>query len=231
MQPFPPLFIAAFVFLCAVGLLIGLLAIRARQRRQLLRGIPVSVDAHFLHFAPRLRGDPAALRLSGYTFSGLHWTLRTYGANGNERSCRARLELNFPDLAGDPDVAVVPRDGNGRPAAIASRLPEMREFPTGVPGFDSKYEVIAVPGQISSPPVNRGLAERFLNWPRDTVAGQAVTAWRDLSGCHLEARLQTAPNWETIRYFLALGEDFCAQLPAPAFSRHAPQRDLAATAR
>jgi len=188
-----------FVFILAPPL--GLYLLRTREKRRLLRGIRASAGEHGWQFHPRRSiGEPAE------------------GAKDQTGGWGVRLELNLPDLAAAADVAVLPRDGSGRPAAIASRQAEMREFPTGVPGFDSMYEVIAIPWQLSVPPLNPALAERFLNWPKDTVVQHDVRAWRDASGCHLEARLPGMPSRETIRHFLVLGEDFSARLPAPAFS-------------
>lgn len=206
-----------FVFILAPPL--GLYLLRTREKRRLLRGIRASAGEHGWQFHPRRSiGEPADFRMSGYTVSGLRWVLYSEGAKDLTGGWGVRLELTLPDLAAAADVAVLPRDGSGRPAAIASRQAEMREFPTGVPGFDSMYEVIAIPWQLSVPPLNPALAERFLNWPKDTVVPHAVRAWRDASGCHLEARLPGMPSRETIRHFLVLGEDFSARLPAPAFS-------------
>jgi hypothetical protein len=61
------------------------------------------------------------------------------------------------------------------------------------------------------------LAERFVKWPKNTVAPDPVAAWRDQSGFHVEAHLSKMSNWATIEYLLNLGEDMCAQLPTPAF--------------
>jgi len=197
-----------------IGLAVGIYAALARERLRLLREIRTSANKHAWTFsAGRGYRDPAVFRIHGETFSGLPWNLET----GNCRSSALRLELTFPTLQGKSDLVVVPRNAKWESSLASPSLPEAREFPSGLVDFDAAYKVLANPGQVSSPPVTPALAERFVKWPKDTVAPNPVTAWRDQSGFHVEAHLPKMSNWATIEYLLTLGEEMCAQLPAAAF--------------
>jgi hypothetical protein len=139
------------------------------------------------------------------------------------------------------DFAVLPRDSAGRDSALAgSAVPpgvenrvaavsgaaasaigffrDAREFPSGLPAFDAAYQALALPRHISQPPVDPALAGRILSWPADAIAPHSVLAWRDPFGFHIHARLPSTPNQATVTYFVALAEDFCARIPAPAMS-------------
>jgi hypothetical protein len=194
-----------------IGLSAGLYAFLARERLRALHEIGASAERHSWSFSV-IRGfrDPAVFRIHGETFSGLPWNLET----GSGRGCAIRLELTFPTMRGKSDVVVAPRRAQWESVTLPS---EAREFPSGLVDFDSAYKVIAVPWQVSSPPVTPALAERFVKWPKNTIAPNPVAAWRDQSGFHLEAHLSTMSNWATIEYLVNLGEDMCAQLPAAAF--------------
>jgi hypothetical protein len=201
-----------------VGLSLGLYVFLARERLRLLEEIRTSADNHSWAFSLK-QGyrDPALFRIQGETFSGLPWNLRTGESSGNHGRCALRLELTFPTLRGKSDLVVMPRAEKGESAFAAPSLPEAQEFPSGLVDFDAAYKVLAAPRQMSGPPLTPALAERFVKWPKNTVAPDPVAAWRDQSGFHVEAHLSKMSNWATIEYLLDLGEDICAQLPTPAF--------------
>ncbi len=198
------------------GISFALYIFLARERVRLLREIRTSAVNHSCAFSLQ-RGyrDPAVFRIQGETFSGMPWNLQT-GRSGNDGRCAQRLELTFPTLSGKSDLVVMPRDERGECAFSTPSMPEAREFPIGLVDFDAAYKVLAAPGQMSHPPLTPALAERLVKWPKNTVAPNPVAAWRDQGGFHLEAHLSKMSNWATIEYLLILGEDICAQLPAPA---------------
>lgn len=210
------LFLGIGIPAIAIGLAVGLYVFLARERVLLLREIRTSADNHSWTFSLK-RGyrDPAAFRIHGETFSGLPWNLRTGELSGKQHRCALRLELTFPTMAGDADLVLAPRDERRTSLVSTPRLPEAREFPTGLAEFDSAYKVLAAPGQVSGP-VTPALAQRFVTWPKNAVPPDPVAAWRDQSGFHVEAHLPKMSNWATIEYLLGLGEDMCAQLPTPA---------------
>lgn len=201
-----------------IGISIEIYVLMARERVQLLREIRTSADSHSWTFSLK-RGyrDPAAFGIQGETFSGLPWNVRTAGSSGNDHPGALRLELTFPTLRGKSDLVVAPRDERWECVVSAPSLPEAHEFPSGLADFDAVYKVLAAPGQASGPPLTPELAQRFVKWPKNTIAPNSVAAWRDQSGFHVEAHLSKMSNWATIEYLLGLGEDMCAQLPAPAF--------------
>lgn len=201
-----------------IGVSTALYVFLARERMRLLREIRTSADSHSWTFSLK-RGyrDPAAFGIQGETFGGLPWNLQTSGSSGNEHRGALRLELTFPTLRGKSDLVVAPRDEKWECVVSTPSLPEALEFPSGLIDFDAAYKVLATPRQVSGPPMPLALAERFVRWPKNTVAPNPVAAWRDQWGFHVEAHLSKMSNWATIEYLLNLGEDMCAQLPTPAF--------------
>jgi hypothetical protein len=195
---------------------IGIYAMLARERLRLLREIRTSADHHSWTFTlKRAYRDPAEFWIQGETFGGVPWKLRS-GEPGNKHSSTLRLELTFPTLNGKSDLAVVPRNQGWESSLPVRSLAEAREFPSGLVDFDAAYKVLAAPRRVPGPPLPAALAERFVKWPPNTVAPNPVVAWRDESGFHIEAYLSKMSNWATIKYLLNLGEEICAQLPAPA---------------
>ena len=215
MTPFSPLLMCIALFAVASGLTVLLYALLVRDRRRLLSEIQTSASEHSWSFTVQ-RGsyNPAAFGIRGETFSGLPWSLKTLETSPDQRS-ELRLELTFPTLGGEFDLAVLPRDpGFGR-ARTEPREVEVREIPLGLPDFDAVFKVLVMERQVRSQPLNPAVAGRFLKWPTNTVAPHSMAAWRDPDGCHVEAHLSAMANWATIEYLLTLGEDFCAGLPSP----------------
>jgi hypothetical protein len=147
------------------------------------------------------------------------------------------LSLTFPEVGGEPDLAVMPRSSDGRDlgamakgvsseiqarvAALsgiaASALGLMRdgkEMPSGMAAFDAAYHVVALPGAFGNAPIGTGLAGRILKWPADAVAAHSILAWRDPFGLHVQVRLPGAANWATICYVVEIGEELCGRVPA-----------------
>jgi hypothetical protein len=220
MNAISPRVLAVGVFAVVLAAQIVLHKFMTRKRRRLLREIQRSVDQHMCRFsAQHRRGDPTAFRIDGETFSQLPWSLQSHGAIGKGPGWSYLMELTFSSLGGMLDMAVLPRDRQVVSDKTGICPSQAREFPSGLPDFDTVYEVLAATTQLSASPLSPGLAKRFLNWPGDTVAPQSVEAWRDPAGCHLRVQLPKMPNWSTIEYLLTLGEDFCASLPTPVLSR------------
>jgi hypothetical protein len=161
--------------------------------------------------------------------------LKSGSSRGYDPGWNATLSLRFPELAGEPDVALFPRsagrdfgvklrgvspDVQAKVAAISGitasairLMREGRECPSGFAAFDKTYQVSCL-GVSWQPPVNVRLAERILSWPNDAVGLHTLLAWRDPRGFCVEVRLPAPPNWATICYVVSLAEDLCARLPA-----------------
>jgi len=218
MNAMSPRMLAAGVFVVALTAQIVLHFFMTREKRRLLREIQRSVDKHMCRFSTRHRGDPTAFRIDGETFSQLPWNLQSHGAVGQGPGLSYLMELTFSSLGGMLDMAVLPRDRKAVSGKTNVCPSPAREFPSGLPDFDTVYEVLAATPQLSTSPLSPGLAKKFLKWPGDTIAPQSVLAWRDPAGCHLRVHLPKMPNWSTIEYLLMLGEDFCATLPTPVLA-------------
>jgi hypothetical protein len=187
----------------------------------------------------RWLGDPTAFRIDGWTHSGLTWILETEATSDYHRGWTVLLGLRFPSLAGEVDLAVFPRDSDGRGSALLSPplspdvqakvaafsgtaasaagfFRDAQALPSGFPAFDAAYQIMARPERVLQTPIDVALAERLLRWPADAIAPHSVLAWRDPFGLHFQARMPEPPNWASLAYFLSLAEDFSARLPAPA---------------
>ena len=205
------------LFVIALGLPVGIFVLLVRHRRQVLGEIRTLAGEHSWSFSvKRACRDPFEFAIHGETFSGLPWSLQSSQA-AHDRACKLRLELTFPTFAGECDLAVVPRDPQVDSAMTHARPGQLGETASGLPAFDAMFRVFSMSRQSSGLPLQPEIAARFLSWPRNTVAPHAFAAWRDDSGCHLQAHLPAMANWATIEYFVVLGEDFCATLPAPSF--------------
>jgi len=238
----PLLVIVAAMFAAFLGLFFGLYALLTRGQRRTMREIRATAcERGWRYRIRRWQGNPTAFRIDGQTPSGLNWIVTSGNTSGYDRGWSVQLGLRIPALGGEVDFAVLPRDSDGRDSALArSAVPpgvesrvaalsgaaasaigflrDAREFPSGLPAFDAAYQVLALPRRISKPPVDPALAGRILSWPADAIAPHSVLAWRDPFGFHIHARLPATPNQATVTYFVALAQDFCARIPAPAMS-------------
>jgi len=245
MKPFPQLWAFAGMFAIAFGVPLGLYILLTRGRRRLMRDIQSGASARGWKFRrKRWQGDPTAFRIDGWS-GGPPWVLNSGPSGGHDRGWSVRLGLRFPNLAGEVDVAVVPRDSRapgtasmaqvlapGTQARVASFSGTLasaidfsrdaQELPTGLPEFDAAYRVLALPGRIQRPLLDGPLAARLLHWPAETIAPHAVLAWRDPFGFHVQARLPAPPNWATVAYLVAASDDLSQRLPA-AVGASAPQ--------
>jgi hypothetical protein len=221
MNPISPRLFAAGMFALALTAQIVFYVYSTRERRRLLREIQLSVDKHMCRFSTtEQRGDPTAFRIDGETFSQLPWSVSSHSAVGKGPGWSYLMELTFSSLGGMLDMAVLPRDRDAISGKTAFCPSQAREFPSGLPDFDNRYEVLSANPQ-SAPPLSPALARRFVSWPGNAVAPQSVLAWRDPAGCHVRLHLPKMANWATIEYLLLLGEDFCARLPTPVLSKAA----------
>ena len=240
MKGFPAILIVALMLAVVLGLPLGLYALLTRGRRRSMREIREAASERGWQFRlRRWQGDPTAFRIEGRTGGGLAWILTSGGASGYDRGWSVRLALRFPSLGGEVDLAVLPREPerqdsrqitphrslevwarvaafSGTAASAVGFFRDARELPSGLPAFDTAYEVLALPGQSGRPPVDPALAQRILHWPADAIAPHSVLAWRDPFGLHLQARLPATPNVATVLYLVSLGEDLCPRVPAPA---------------
>src|SRR5271165_7169233 len=131
MNPLFKLLIVAGFFAAALGLPAGLYVFLTSGQRRTTREIRKS--AAQLGWRYRLRrwqGNPTAIRIDGETRSGLTWILTSGNASDTARGFTVVLALRFLTLGGEPDFAVIPRDGEGNglpwgeavPAGIESRI-------------------------------------------------------------------------------------------------------------
>ena len=233
------------LFAVVLGLPVGLYALLTREKRQTMQAIRVAASQRGWRYRPRrCQGNLTAFRIAGQTRGGLSWILTSGSTSGYDLGWSVRLNLRFPALGGETDLAVLPREVAGRGAGLsksakpleaASRVAAVsgaaantirlllnREIPSGCAAFDAAYQVFASPGQTKQPPVDVALAARVLHWPATAIAPHSMLAWRDFFGLQLQARLPGPPNWETVSYFLAWAEDFAARLPPPVMSTAQP---------
>jgi hypothetical protein len=240
MKPFPPLLLLAVMAMVFLGIPIGLYVLLTRGQRRATREIKRGASERGWRYRVRhWQGDPTSFRIDGRTAAGLTWILKSTGTSGYNRGWTVVLGLHVPILGGEMDFAVLPRDPKdpnfaalalavspGAMAKIADFssagasaiefLRDARETPAGLAAFDAAYQVITLPEKFRQPLVNPALAERVLHWPDSAVRPHSLLAWRDPFGVQFQARLPGPPNWVTVSYFLALAEDFCAQVPPPA---------------
>jgi len=197
-----------------LGLPFGMYALLTREQRRTTRAIRAAAEERGWRYRRRRwQGNPTAFRIDGQTRGALTWILTSGSTSGYDRGWSVRLNLRFPTLGGEADVAFQPRDNDGHGSAQTAV-----EIPTGCPAFDAAYRVLALPGQMHQLPIDAALAERILHWPAAAITPHSVVAWRDSFGLQLQARLPGPPNWETVSYFLALAEDFTARVPPPVMS-------------
>jgi len=236
MNKLNPLVVLAVLAAVTLGLPLGLYFLLTRKRRAAMQEIRNGAEQRGWKF--RLRhwtGNPTAFRMDGRGRSGLRMVVRSRSAGGYDPRWNATLTVRFPELAGEPDVAVLPRRlGFDSGAKLQGISPTMREkvaafsglaasalrliqegkdSPTGVPSFDAAYQVLSL-GVSWQPLVDERLAEGILAGPGNGAAIHAMLIWRDPFGFCVEARLPAPPNWATICYVVGLAEDLCARLPA-----------------
>jgi hypothetical protein len=171
------------------------------------------VAQHSWHFQPVKSGG---FVIFGHTYGGLKWTLRTTDVHARGQA-KFAMQLTYPDAGGAFDVAILPRNNKFPPEQLPF-LEASQKVPTGVASFDERYDALRTPGNGGLVPLDSELARRFLKWPNQALNPLALWAWRDPEGCHLVASMTAMPDWNTTRYLIAIGEDFCARLPAPALS-------------
>lgn len=237
MTGWPALAVVAGVLAFVLGVPLGLYALLTKKRRAAMSEIRARAAERGWKFrVRRWLGDPTAFRIEGRSRSGLSLVMRTRGSSDYEHGWNATLSVGFPELAGEPDVAILPRGKAGNApfemrgalspkleasvaafsglAASALRLwQEGKETASGVEAFDAAYRVLRL-GVSWQPLVDAKLAERMLAWPTEAYALHSMVAWRDPFGFHVEARLPAPANWATICYVVDLAEDLCARLPA-----------------
>ena len=181
----------------------------------------------------RYRSIAGSFRIESAT-----WTMMSSGSGEGERRWAAELNMRFPGLGGETDLAIVPRDGkslftaavpagveagiarfSGTLAGAARFLREAHEVPSGVAEFDAAYEVRVRGDGLA--PVDAALAGRILDRPADAVAVHSMIAWRDPFGFHCNARLAGPPEWAIVDWLVEVGEECAGRLPA-AVSGAAP---------
>jgi len=229
---------AAGVFAVVLGVPIGLYVLLTRGQRQTMQDIRAGAAGCGWRYRVRhWQGNPAAFRMDGRMRSGLPWVLTSSHTTGYDRGWSVRLHLRVPLLAGEVDLAILPREGNnssplgaGIPPGIKSRAAALstafasaavffrdsKELLSGLPAFDAAYHVLVLPSRFTHPLLDSALAARVLHWPAEAMAPHSVLAWRDPFAFHLLAQLPGPPNWPAVTHFLSIAEDLCARLPAPA---------------
>jgi hypothetical protein len=175
----------------------------------------------------RIEGSTGA----GSTLNGLAWVMTSGNSREGEMRWSSELDLRFPALGGETDVAILPRDGRPLPttalspgvdariakfsntlAGVTQFLRDSDEVRSGIAAFDAAYEVMA--RQTARPLVDAALARRIVFWPPDAVVPYSIVAWRDPFGFNFNARLPGPPNWATVAWLASVGGDFAGRLPA-----------------
>ena len=238
MNKIPPLLALVAFAAVTLGVPLGLYALLTRGRRRMMREIRRGAEARGWRYRlRRWQGNPTAFRIDGTTSSGLPWTITSGGTRGYDRGWTCVLELRVPQLGGEVDFAILPRDpalqqktlgGTISPSAearvakfssvIASGvefLKNARELPSGLVEFDQAYEILVLPQQFSKSPVDAALAQKFLHWPPEVVTPHSVLAWRHAFGFCLDARLPGPANWKNVEYLASLADEICPRMPAP----------------
>jgi hypothetical protein len=219
-----------------IGVPVCLYLLVTRKRRASLNEIRDSARARGWNFRMRhWTGNPTAFRIDGRSRTGLRMLIKSGSAGGYDLGWNATLSLRFPELAGEPDVLILPRSTSydsgvkmrgiavevqskvaafsGLAASAIRLLREGRETATGYARFDKAYQLSTL-GVTWQPLVDARLAERIVSWPGDVVPLHTLLAWRDPFGFYFEARLPAPANWATICYAVRLAEDLSARLPA-----------------
>lgn len=226
------------VAVLTVGLPLEIYALLTRERRAMMREIRRNAEQNGWRFQKRRwTGDPTAFVIDGRTAAGLEWSVKTGGTSDNSQGWAVRMTLQFPKLAGVMDFVMFPRDPNDHrlvqmvsaiPQAVRERIGQWSgvaagamdfvrtavERPTGWPGFDAVYEVMAQPTRVGRAPIDPSLAQKMTQWPEEAVAPKAMLAWRDANGLHLELHLPGPVNWQTVGHALEAGELLSARLPS-----------------
>jgi len=237
--PIPPLLAVIVMLVVVLGLPLGWYALLTRRQRHAMNEIRSRAAERGWRFRrPLWSTNPTEFRVDGRSRSGLAWILESVGTRGYDKDWVVRLALRFPALGGAADVAVLPRDeGTHGPILARGPLPpetrqtvarfsgtlagavafhaNAREVATGLPAFDTAYQVMVLPELVRAPLVDRALAERLLTWPAGAIPPHSVLAWRDPGGFHLQVRLSMPPNWTTIAHTVAVAEEFSLRIPAP----------------
>jgi hypothetical protein len=216
-----PVIVAGVAAVC-LGVPIGLYALLTTDQRRVTRAIRQGAAR---------RGWRFRSRSGGFRIEGPNWIMTSGNSGEGERRWSCEVDVRFPGLSGQPDIAIVPRGGKPLPAipraeeieariahvsgtlaAASEFLRSARKMPLGVAEFDLMYEVKVTRNAAS--PVDEALAARILHWPIGTVAPHSMIAWRDPSGFHCKARLPQPPTLETIEWLAGLAEDCAARVPA-----------------
>ena len=241
MHNIPPLLALVAFALVVFGVPFGLYAVFTRGRRRIMREIRQGAEARgWRYHLRRWQGNPTAFCIEGAAGSGLEWAITTGSTHGYDKGWSNEMELRVPQLGGEVDFAILPREPShqGGTAAttisptaearvakfssvIASGLEffkNAREMPSGLAQFDEKYEIVVLPQQFSKSPLDPPLAQKFLHWPADAITPHSVLAWRHAFGFCLDVRLPAPANWRTVEYLASLADEICPRIPAPLVS-------------
>lgn len=240
-----PIFPIIVMLAVVLGLPIGLyLLLTTKQRRTASEIKAAAVQNGWQYRKRRWQGNPTAFRIDG-RIGGLTWTLTSGNTRGYDRGWTVVLALVVPQLAGEADFAIQPRDQAVAPRFAVSvstsgsrvGMPELEaklmavssvlagdarlyrdghELPSGVSDFDAAYKVQVLPERIHHPLVDAALAQKWLHWPPATVAPHSLLGGRDPLGLHLQARLPSPANWATVWYLVELAAEFANRVPTPA---------------
>jgi len=236
MHGLQPLTVLLVIVALTIGLPVFLYLLLTRKRRATVHDVRDNARARGWHFQMRhWTGNPVAFRLDARSRTSLRMVIKSGSARGYDPGWNATLSVRFPELAGEPDVLIMPRATSrdsgvkmrgvsqetqakvaafsGLAASAIRLLREGRETSTGCAAFDQAYQLSTL-GVSWQPLVDARLAERMVSWPAGAVALHTLLAWRDPFGFYIEARLPAPPNWATICYLVGLAEELCARLPA-----------------
>jgi hypothetical protein len=244
----PPLLLVALMAAAMFGLISGLYRFLTRRQREIVQEIRDHAEQNgWQYHKRRWSGNPTTFRIEGHNSSGVPWVLKSAGAGDNAHGWSMELTVRYPTVAGETDVAIIPRDEKHTRAALAASaqaeswvsrvsqtlagavhfISHSQESPSGFEPFDYAYQVLLVPESSRKPLVDSALAKKWLNWPGDSVPVHSLLAWRDPFGFVVEARVVGPANWATVSYLLDLGEELVRRMPVgnvPAGPQHAMDR-------
>lgn len=220
MKNIPPLALVAGLFAIVLGLILGLYAVFAQDRRRSMREICQGAgERGWRYQLRRWQGIPTAFRIDGPTHGGWSWVMTSGNTRGYDRGWSVVLELRVLILGGEADFVALPR-GSGRgfapaggaiPSGATARVAAFSgAIASGLAASEAADKVLLRPQQFHQPPTDAELGQRLLCWPP-----HSVLAWRDHFGFHVESRLPGPANWRTVSYLAVPGEELRARVPAP----------------
>ena len=191
---------------------------------------------HGWRYVRSLGGSKGDFRIEGSTRGTAEWTITSWSIASESR--RNRLEYLLPSgdatgasfaigsakqLAGLPQFAAFTEQHPHAAKLISKIAAPMSGLlaivsegvvePLGSPTFSATFGAIRTRDGRMPVRMTPELESLFLTWPAGiTDPGSAVTAWRDVTGLHVQLIAPADPPFEIIEHLAALGEALGASL-------------------